>query len=242
MKICWDNLENMHLTRKGNFCKIINKNVRIFVYKDSCKYCGQPFLADWYGSAEAQFCDNSCANSGQFSSSYGGLSEEHKKNISIANSGKNHWLYGKKWSEEVKEKMRLAKKNKMVGKNNPFYGRAHTEETKKKISDKNKGKNYGQCGPAHSQWKGGVSYEPYCVIWTDKEYKDSIKIRDDYKCQNPFCEKGRPLRVHHINYIKKDCRPNNLITLCASCNTKANKDREWHTSFYREILRRRNLL
>ena len=30
------------------------------------------------------------------------------------------------------------------------------------------------------------------------------------------------LCVHHINYIKKDCKPDNLITVCNSSNSKAN--------------------
>jgi len=47
--------------------------------------------------------------------------------------------------------------------------------------------------------------------------------------------------LHHINYDKKDCRPENIIKLCSSCNSLANFDREWWESFYKEIMRRRNL-
>ena len=36
----------------------------------------------------------------------------------------------------------------------------------------------------------------------------------DYGC-------GREAK-YHINYNKKDCRPKNLITLCRSCNARAN--------------------
>jgi hypothetical protein len=49
----------------------------------------------------------------------------------------------------------------------------------------------------------------------------------------------KKLCIHHINYDKKDCRPANLITLCLSCNSKANKDREWHEAYYTEIMKRR---
>jgi hypothetical protein len=240
LKICWDNLEGLHLTRNGNFSKKINGITRIFIYRESCRYCQQPFLAN-SASKKKEFCDTSCANSGQFSPSYGGLSNEHKKKIGRSNSGTNHPLFGKGHSKETKIKMSLAA-SKRVGNKNSFFGRTHTKETKRKISRKNKGENYGQCGPTHSQWRGGISYEPYCVIWTDEDFKESIKERDNYNCQNPLCEKGKPLRVHHINYIKKDCRPANLITLCASCNSKANKDREWHMAFYKEILRRKNII
>jgi hypothetical protein len=95
-------------------------------------------------------------------------------------------------------------------------------------------------GPNHYNWKGGISCEPYCEEWLDKEYKESIKERDNYECQNIFCEgKYARLCVHHINYVKKNCQPLNLITLCESCNGKANFDREWHEAFYKEIMKRK---
>ena len=98
--------------------------------------------------------------------------------------------------------------------------------------------NFGASNPA---WAGGISYEPYCQVWKDKEYKEDIKIRDDYKCLNPSCvyTKLEDLVIHHIDYDKKNCKPPNLITVCRSCNNKANKDREWHTAWYQTILSKR---
>jgi len=98
------------------------------------------------------------------------------------------------------------------------------------------------CGEGNSNWKGGISCEPYCHEWSFKEFKDMIKERDGYKCLNPDCHKNcnhLPLHVHHIDNNKKNCDPNNLITLCVSCNSRANKDREWHTSWYQTILNKR---
>lgn len=96
-------------------------------------------------------------------------------------------------------------------------------------------------GPNASNWKGGISFEPYCEAWKDKNYKESIKERDGYRCLNPYCRsvKKGDLTIHHVNYDKKDCAFINLITVCRSCNAKANYDREWHTSWYRAILRNR---
>lgn len=96
-------------------------------------------------------------------------------------------------------------------------------------------------GPGNPCWKGGVSYEPYCPVWKDKEYKESIKQRDGYKCLNPYCNSENPhdLNIHHINYNKKFCGPENLITVCRSCNVAANKNREWHEAWYKAILYRR---
>lgn len=99
--------------------------------------------------------------------------------------------------------------------------------------------NINKSGSGHWNWKGGISCEPYCQDWT-KEYKDFIKERDGYKCSNPDCRgKDKLLSVHHIDYDKKNCDSSNLITVCRSCNTRANKDREWHTAWYQIIISRR---
>lgn len=94
-------------------------------------------------------------------------------------------------------------------------------------------------GSGNPAWKGGISKEPYCQDWT-KEYKEFIKERDGYKCLNPYCFKkegrGSELGVHHINYNKKVCAPENLIAICRSCNVMANKDRDWHQEWYQIIL------
>lgn len=102
--------------------------------------------------------------------------------------------------------------------------------------------NYGIkfSGPNSPSWKGGASCEPYCDVWLDKDFKDSIKQRDGYKCLNPSCwGMSKRLAIHHIDYIKKNCDPKNLITLCTSCNTRANKDRWWHKAWYQAIIYRR---
>lgn len=61
-------------------------------------------------------------------------------------------------------------------------------------------------GDKHPNWLGGISKLPYCPIWTDW-LKKEIKERDDYKCQNPDCQKEvtrkNSLCVHHIDYNKK---------------------------------------
>ena len=93
------------------------------------------------------------------------------------------------------------------------------------------------CGSGNPAWKGGIAAEPYCDAWLDQDYKQSIKDRDKNICLNPFCSKcSKKLIIHHINYNKKNCHPFNLITLCNSCNGKANFDREWHTAWYDAII------
>lgn len=95
-------------------------------------------------------------------------------------------------------------------------------------------------GKGNPVWAGGYSINDYCDAWKDKNYKASIKERDSYICQNPICAKiSNNLVVHHIDYDKKNCHPSNLITVCVSCNGKANKNRDWHTVFYKELLHKK---
>jgi hypothetical protein len=132
-------------------------------------------------------------------------------------------------SENTKRKIGLSNK-----------GKKPTEETREKMSKK--AKERFDIPENHPRWRGGISCEPYCEAWTDKEYKHWIKYeRDGGKCQNPACSFSHSGRIvlHHINYIKKDCHPINLITLCISCNSRANKDRDWHQAWYTEIMRRK---
>jgi len=94
-------------------------------------------------------------------------------------------------------------------------------------------------GPNNPNWKGGVDGGAYCQDWTD-QLKDYIKFRDGYMCMGSECNKiTDKLCVHHIDYNKKSCGPENLVTVCNSCNAKANFDREWHTAWYQAILNKR---
>lgn len=104
--------------------------------------------------------------------------------------------------------------------------------------------NYGNSilkGPNNPNWNGGITHEPYAPIWGDRRFKAGIKERDGYICQNPDCRgNSNTLIIHHIDYDKKNCEPENLITLCVSCNARANFNREFWQAGYKEIIRQKH--
>ena len=176
------------------------------------------------------------------------VSEETRFKISEGNkgklAGKSHHMFGKTHTDEAKRKISEAGKRLK-----------HTDETKRKISIANKGKVISLdqrrkisntltgrkrpeiSGANNSNWKGGISCEPYCDAWLDQEYKQSIRDRDNNQCQNPDCwGTSNRIHIHHINYIKKDCNPYNLITLCNSCNSRANYKRGFWMRLYQNIM------
>jgi len=97
-------------------------------------------------------------------------------------------------------------------------------------------------GENHYNWQGGVSYKDYCLTWRESEFKSYILERDGHRCQNPDCwGTSKKLARHHINFNKKDCNPDNIITLCVSCNARANKDRDWHKKYYQAIMSKKRI-
>jgi len=76
-------------------------------------------------------------------------------------------------------------------------------------------------GENATQWKGGVSFEPYAPTF-NKALKTAIRERDSYTCVS--CgDCGN--HVHHIDYDKDNSQWNNLVTLCDSCHGKSNHKR-----------------
>lgn len=178
------------------------------------------------------------------------FSEERCKRISESQKGKHH-------SESTKEKMRIKKlgicrsdetKQKISNnaKDNENYGmknKHHTEESKKKMS-----KNLiGKCaGKNHYNWHGGISFEPYCPKFNEPT-KRKIRERDGYICQMPGCLctqleslllYNHSLNIHHVHYDKPNCNPD-LITLCHSCNTIVNYNRDYWEKLFTNILNKR---
>jgi len=132
------------------------------------------------------------------------------------------WRYGKKQCTKCYIKT-------LKGKTHPLYGKHHSKITKQKISKALKGK---QSYTKNPNWKGGLSFEPYNLKWTEYLKK---KIRKQYKQTCQLCSKFGN-NVHHVDYNKNNCKENNLIVLCCSCHSKTNYDRNYWYAYFTYLL------
>jgi len=165
------------------------------------------------------------------------FTEEHKKKISKAHRGKifseetrmkmskaakirsSTKEYKKNWVKQMTSPQALAKKRKST----QWYYDSIKGVPRPEHSLKLSGQN-------HFNWQGGISVEPYCDAWADREFKEDIKRRDDYTCQ--LCGSKEDLCIHHVDYDKKNCSPDNLLTLCRGCNTRVNFNRKSWLKFF----------
>jgi hypothetical protein len=58
MKICWSTLEDIYLTKSGNF----KKGTKTYIYVEACSCCGYPYLTR--KDRPGKFCSNSCSKFG----------------------------------------------------------------------------------------------------------------------------------------------------------------------------------
>jgi len=97
-------------------------------------------------------------------------------------------------------------------------------------------------GDKNVMWNNGSSFELYSLGWT-KTFKEQIRYRDDYKCQicgKSEIEQGYKLHVHHIDYDKKNLKEINLISLCNSCHSKTNFNRDYWKKYFNNLNKEKN--
>ena len=156
--------------------------------------------------------------------------KEHRLQNSKKHSGKKNPIYGTKRSEITKIKIRKGTKEAMK---RPEVRRKiiiamNRPEIKRKLREANSGEN-------SIFWRGGTSLELYPVDWIET-LRRSIRERDNYVCQ--VCSKLQgdiAHAIHHIDYDKKNCNPNNLITLCINCHVKTNFNRQYWIEYFNKL-------
>ena len=96
---------------------------------------------------------------------------------------------------------------------------------------------FGKDNPNYKHGKGNLGYPPEF----NDTLRDKIRSRDNYECQGIGCTItqeehiqmwSRSIEVHHIDHIRTNCQESNLITLCKSCNVRANTNKEFWQDYY----------
>ena len=131
MKICWDTLEKLEYDKDKDYWRQkVKRGTRLFVYSESCKTCGEPFLRK--RNSNIQFCCHECFVKSKDNPFYDKKGDKWlRRNIPI--------------SDETRKKLSDGK----IGTKNSFYGKSHSKNTKELLSKLNsKEKN--------KFWKGGV--------------------------------------------------------------------------------------
>ncbi len=151
------------------------------------------------------------------------LSKETKLKMSLSHMGEIK-------SKETKLKMGLARKNMF-------------KEGKLKIGIKGKSLwNKGWPSKKQPKWLGEIYFKPYEIEF-NKQLKEFIRKRDNYRCQQCFrhqdelrtkYNRKEKLSIHHIDFNKQNNNPNNLISLCRSCHMQTSFNREEWTDYFQD--------
>ena len=130
-------------------------------------------------------------------------------------------IYGKEKAEQLKELRRQNLVNKPSKLKNRTYKEIYGDKVGNILRKRSLAK--GGTGIPRENSEYGAEF--------DNSLKEQVRDRDKYKCKMCGCsqlENGQQLDVHHIDYNKRNCKMNNLITLCRSCHLKTNsKNKEY---------------
>jgi len=181
-------------------------------------------------------------------------------------SGDRHPLFGKHHSKETRQKLsetnsghittietRQKLSERMSGSGNPRFGVKLSEDQIARQSkslkefyeenpDVKEKLSICKLGNKNYNWKGGISFEPYCPKF-NHDLKERVRAYFNFQCVTcgkSESENGKALSVHHVEYNKQACcdgKPVQFAALCHRCHSKTNFDREnWEAMIHRIIL------
>lgn len=128
-------------------------------------------------------------------------------------------------------KKRPKQSEKIKGENNSFFGKKHTEESKQKISEKAKIRLKDPRN--HPNFRPNISriYPIIWTPQLRKKIRNRDNHECQY-CYKSEDELNRVLCVHHIDYDKQNCNETNLISLCLDCHLHTQTNRNyWYVYF-----------
>jgi hypothetical protein len=163
---------------------------------------------------------------------------EGKITLNITKQKQSAALKGKPKSEKALKNMRNAAEKrigKYLGENNLNFGIPRSEITRRKISE-------AKMGEKNPQWKGGISFEPYCILFNN-EFKERVRAFFGYRCietgltqEEHLAKWGESLHVHHVNYRKESCCDETIkplfVAIAHDIHTATNHNRKrWEQHF-----------
>jgi hypothetical protein len=148
-------------------------------------------------------------------------------------------------SDDTRNKMSEMRK----GAGNHRFGTHQSEEHKRKIKEAQlriwadpeyrKKREWINKGPNNASWKGGISFEPYCIKF-NKEFKERVRAFFGYQCvECGALQNGELLCIHHVNFNKQSCCDNSIplfVPLCKSCHGKTGHNRQYWKEHFTELL------
>ena len=120
-------------------------------------------------------------------------------------------------------------------------------KTGKTFNDKHKeALSKAQYKCSDDDWPGFYVKGEIQKIRDSQEYikvRETVFNRDNFTCQNCSMTEekhidtvGKVLTIHHIDYNKYNCLPENLISLCDRCNVIANYNRDYWFAYFNYIM------
>ena len=233
--ICGEAFKTYPSTSKAKFCSAYcfniwqmdrpKKNCKIH---KNCLVCGKEFYVckSW---SKKKYCSKKCSGVAHRTKTKViclVCKKEFYVEVNELLSGKKYCSWGCYTKSKVGKKLTMEHKNKISCGLKERYANGYLSPLK------------GRYGKEASRWDGGLSFEIYPQEF-DNDLKEQIRQRDNYTCQ--LCgiiqkKLNRKLDVHHIDYIKKNCSRNNLISLCSPCNFKVNTNKNYWIGYFKGII------
>jgi len=176
------------------------------------------------------------------------LSPEHIKNRTIAQTGLRRSPEARAHLKEAQNRPEVKRKQSIT-----HMGKGKSAETRRKMGlakagiPKSPEHIAKMSGANSSNWRGGISFEPYCPKWND-DLRRRIRAFFDNRCvacgkpQNENLTKtgkAYQLHCHHVTYNKMTCCDGAPVHFTALCNrhhgmTNAERGR-WEAILHRII-------
>ena len=232
MKICWDNLEGLHLTKNG----IFTKGSSSYVFMESCAKCGQPYLT--IKSKQSKFCSQLCSFSEENNPMWGtkqcGFLNRNYKGGVTKTGLTNYDTYKNKLSPY--EGIHKQDGTEILEVKCAYCGRWYAPTSKsvlsrlEAINSLNKGECRLYCStncklacPTYGRIKYPKGFKHTSSREVNPHLRQMVLERDNWTCQ--ICGKTikeAQLHVHHMDPVCQNPMFQNdmdsCVTLCKDCH------------------------